>query len=215
MHGALCCYPHPTFSLSRAGAGCSRCSTPPSSLRSPCWPACCLRRLPCFPCEVRGSGLRAQRRDWTSGTPHGQPAGAGFLVLVMAKAETIPRDDEMRAYSKKDVDRKALKGAKIAVVGYGSQGPRTCVEPQGSGYDVVIGVRKATAGSRRRRTASRSPRRSKRSRVPRWSPCSRPTPRRPRTTRRSCRTSPRAPRCCSRTASTSTSSRSSRARTST
>ena len=28
----------------------------------------------------------------------------------------------MRAYSKKDVDKKALKGARIAVVGYGSQG---------------------------------------------------------------------------------------------
>jgi ketol-acid reductoisomerase len=27
----------------------------------------------------------------------------------------------MRAYSKKDVDKKALKGARIAVVGYGSQ----------------------------------------------------------------------------------------------
>ena len=28
----------------------------------------------------------------------------------------------MRAYTKKDVDKKALKGARIAVLGYGSQG---------------------------------------------------------------------------------------------
>ena len=48
----------------------------------------------------------------------------------------------MRAYSKKDVDRKALKGAKIAVVGYGSQGRAHALNLKDSGYDVVIGVRK-------------------------------------------------------------------------
>ena len=31
----------------------------------------------------------------------------------------------MRAYSKKDVDKKALKGARIAVVGYGEFDPRS------------------------------------------------------------------------------------------
>jgi ketol-acid reductoisomerase len=48
----------------------------------------------------------------------------------------------MRAYSKKDVDKKALKGAKIAVVGYGSQGRAHALNLKDSGYDVVIGVRK-------------------------------------------------------------------------
>src|SRR5512137_2640398 len=48
----------------------------------------------------------------------------------------------MRAYSKKDVDKKALKGAKIAVIGYGSQGRAHALNLKDSGYDVVIGVRK-------------------------------------------------------------------------
>ena len=48
----------------------------------------------------------------------------------------------MRAYSKKDVDKKALKGARIAVVGYGSQGRAHALNLKDSGYDVVIGVRK-------------------------------------------------------------------------
>ena len=48
----------------------------------------------------------------------------------------------MRAYSKKDVDKKALKGARIAVVGYGSQGRAHALNLRDSGYDVVIGVRK-------------------------------------------------------------------------
>jgi ketol-acid reductoisomerase len=48
----------------------------------------------------------------------------------------------MRAYSRKDVDKKALKGAKIAVVGYGSQGRAHALNLKDSGYDVVIGVRK-------------------------------------------------------------------------
>src|SRR6187401_1099412 len=48
----------------------------------------------------------------------------------------------MRAYSKKDVDRKALKGARIAVVGYGSQGRAHALNLKDSGFDVVVGVRK-------------------------------------------------------------------------
>ena len=48
----------------------------------------------------------------------------------------------MRAYSTKDVDKKALLGARIAVIGYGSQGRAHALNLKDSGYDVVIGVRK-------------------------------------------------------------------------
>src|SRR5512138_1723732 len=48
----------------------------------------------------------------------------------------------MRAYSKKDVDKKALKGARIAIVGYGSQGRAHALNLKDSGFDVVVGVRK-------------------------------------------------------------------------
>jgi ketol-acid reductoisomerase len=48
----------------------------------------------------------------------------------------------MRAYSKKDVDKKALHGTRIAIVGYGSQGRAHALNLKDSGYDVVVGVRK-------------------------------------------------------------------------
>jgi ketol-acid reductoisomerase len=52
----------------------------------------------------------------------------------------------MRAYSKKDVDKKALKGARIAVLGYGSQGRAHALNLKDSGYDVVVGVRRGGEG---------------------------------------------------------------------
>src|SRR6266403_3299688 len=48
----------------------------------------------------------------------------------------------MRVYSQKDVDKKALRGARIAVLGYGSQGRAHALNLHDSGYDVVVGVRK-------------------------------------------------------------------------
>jgi ketol-acid reductoisomerase len=51
----------------------------------------------------------------------------------------------MHLYSKKDVDKKALKGARIAVLGYGSQGRAHALNLKDSGFDVVVGVRKAGA----------------------------------------------------------------------
>jgi len=48
----------------------------------------------------------------------------------------------MRLYSQKDVDHKTLRGARIAVLGYGSQGRAHALNLHDSGYDVVVGVRK-------------------------------------------------------------------------
>src|SRR5215467_3532159 len=48
----------------------------------------------------------------------------------------------MKIYSHKDVDRKALKGARIAILGYGSQGRAHALNLKDSGFDVVVGVRK-------------------------------------------------------------------------
>jgi ketol-acid reductoisomerase len=52
----------------------------------------------------------------------------------------------MRLYSQKDVNRKALKGARIAILGYGSQGRAHALNLKDSGHDVVVGVRKGGAG---------------------------------------------------------------------
>ncbi|MBV8495623.1 MAG: ketol-acid reductoisomerase [Gammaproteobacteria bacterium] len=57
----------------------------------------------------------------------------------------------MRLYSHKDVDRKALKGARIAILGYGSQGRAHALNLKDSGCDVVVGVRKGGAGWRQAR----------------------------------------------------------------
>src|ERR1700679_2447675 len=48
----------------------------------------------------------------------------------------------MRLYSPKDVDKKALRGARIAVRGYGSQGRAHALNLRDSGLDVVVGLRK-------------------------------------------------------------------------
>jgi ketol-acid reductoisomerase len=51
----------------------------------------------------------------------------------------------MRLYSQKDVDKKALKGARIAILGYGSQGRAHALNLSDSGFDVVVGVRKGAS----------------------------------------------------------------------
>jgi len=51
----------------------------------------------------------------------------------------------MQIYSQKDVDKKALKGARIAVLGYGSQGRAHALNLKDSGFDVVVGVRRSGA----------------------------------------------------------------------
>ncbi len=48
----------------------------------------------------------------------------------------------MQIFSQKDVDKKALKGARIVILGYGSQGRAHALNLKESGYDVVVGVRK-------------------------------------------------------------------------
>jgi len=48
----------------------------------------------------------------------------------------------IQLYSKKQVDKKALKGARIAVLGYGSQGRAHALNLKDSGFNVVVGVRK-------------------------------------------------------------------------
>jgi ketol-acid reductoisomerase len=51
----------------------------------------------------------------------------------------------MKLYGQKDVDKKALKGAHIAILGYGSQGRAHALNLKDSGFDVVVGVRKKGA----------------------------------------------------------------------
>ncbi len=61
----------------------------------------------------------------------------------------------MRLYSQKDVDKKALRGARIAVLGYGSQGRAHALNLRDSGYDVVVGVRKGDSWNKAKKDGLR------------------------------------------------------------
>ncbi|HHN81587.1 MAG TPA: ketol-acid reductoisomerase, partial [Methanomicrobia archaeon] len=45
-------------------------------------------------------------------------------------------------YYEKDADLKYLKGRKVAVIGYGSQGRAQALNLKDSGIDVVVGLRR-------------------------------------------------------------------------
>ena len=51
-----------------------------------------------------------------------------------------------KLYSGKDVDKKALKKARIAILGYGSQGRAHALNLADSGHNVVVGVRDTGIG---------------------------------------------------------------------
>ncbi len=51
----------------------------------------------------------------------------------------------MRIYSAKDVKKAALRGATVAILGYGSQGRAHALNLKDSGYNVVVGARRAGA----------------------------------------------------------------------
>src|ERR1035437_1644767 len=57
----------------------------------------------------------------------------------------------MHLYGRKDVDKKALKGARIAVLGYGSQGRAHALNLKDSGFNVIVGLRKSGASWRNAR----------------------------------------------------------------
>jgi len=57
----------------------------------------------------------------------------------------------MRLYGPKDVDKTALRRARIAILGYGSQGRAHALNLKDSGFDVVVGVRKGDSWDQAKR----------------------------------------------------------------
>ena len=100
----------------------------------------------------------------------------------------------MHLYNRKDVDKKALRKARVAVLGYGSQGRAHALNLKDSGFNVVVGLRKNGASWKK----------AKRDGLEVAEPLE--------AVRQSSQPSNPARRCCSRTVSISTSSRSNRAR---
>jgi ketol-acid reductoisomerase len=58
-------------------------------------------------------------------------------------------DSQARVYSDEDTSSAALKGATIAIVGYGSQGRAHARNLRDSGFDVIVGARSGGAAERR------------------------------------------------------------------
>ena len=56
----------------------------------------------------------------------------------------------MKIYGQKDVNPKALAGARICVLGYGSQGRAHALNLRDSGFDVVVGVRRGDSWKKAR-----------------------------------------------------------------
>ena len=51
----------------------------------------------------------------------------------------------MKVYTERDADLSRIKGKKVAVIGYGSQGHAHAQNLRDSGVDVVVGLRKDSA----------------------------------------------------------------------
>jgi hypothetical protein len=75
---------------------------------------------------------------------------------------------KMKVYYDKDADLSLVKGKKVAIVGYGSQGHAHAMNLKDSGVKVTVGLRKGGASWEKaaRRPASRSRRSPTRSRAP-------------------------------------------------
>lgn len=54
----------------------------------------------------------------------------------------------MRLYSQREIDPEVLRAARIAVLGYGSQGRAHALNLKDSGFDVIVGVRKGAGWKR-------------------------------------------------------------------
>ena len=122
----------------------------------------------------------------------------------------------MKVYYDKDADLSLVKGKKVTIIGYGSQGHAHAQNLKESGVKVTVGLRPGGASWDKAKKAKLDVKEvggGREGRGPRDDPAARREPRRRSGRSRSSPTSRRARRSPSRTASTSTSARSSRART--
>src|SRR5262249_24483552 len=69
-------------------------------------------------------------------------------LLPGGRGSTNGRDCDMRVYYDRDADINLIKGKKVAVVGYGSQGHAHILNLRDSGVkDVAVALRKGSAGN--------------------------------------------------------------------
>src|SRR5436305_6139048 len=61
--------------------------------------------------------------------------------------------DRLRVYYDQDADLNLLKGKKVAVMGYGSQGHAHALNLKDNGVDVTVGLYKGSSSAERARAA--------------------------------------------------------------
>ena len=171
------------------------------------------------------TGHRLEARRLPAGDRAGRDPGDGAHRRVGHRPRrthtaglTKEREATMKVYYDKDADLSLIKGKKVTIVGYGSQGHAHAQNLNDSGVKVTVGLapgRRVVGQGEEGRPQGRRGRRRGQGRRLRDDADARRAHRRGLSRARSSRTSRRARRSPSRTASTSTTDRSRRAPTST
>ncbi len=169
----------------------------------------------------RGDRSRGDPRDGPHRRVRHRPRRThpeGLSLGCMRSNAQHGTEERMKVYYDKDADLSLIKGRKVAIIGYGSQGHAHAQNLKDSGGDVVVGLRKGGASwdkvAKAGAAGRRSPRRRQGRRL-RDDAAARRAHRAGLPRRRRAERSRKARRSRSRTASTSITARSCRAPTST
>ena len=86
--------------------------------------------------------IRNASLKWFSTVPAASAAEINAPPLIYCSNLHNLRKIKMKVYYDKDCDLSLIKGKKVAIIGYGSQGHAHAQNLHDSGVDVVVGVRK-------------------------------------------------------------------------
>jgi len=71
------------------------------------------------------------------------------VTIILNENFKADSEENMKVYYEKDIDESWLKGKKVAVIGYGSQGFAHSNNLRDSGIEVAVGLRKGSTSRRK------------------------------------------------------------------